>query len=158
MTAWLPGSGRKGCGLDMDGMAVAVLAFVAGTILGSGGTYVIFAAGRRKKDLAGVTAELGRIDGDLRKMDRNFRLFLEDCKTTAMQSGSSLEKAAGMIESTCMDLHAKLAVQASTMASVDGAVQSLSRMVPERFDVLDAAHKGMGADIGRILDRVRESV
>lgn len=142
----------------MDGMAVAALAFAAGVILGGGGVYIIFAAGRRKRDLAGVVAALDRVDGDLRRMDRNFRMFLEDCRTIAAQSGAGMDKAAGTMESLSMDLHAKLAVQAGTLESVDGAVQALSRMVPERFDVLDAAHKGMGADIGRILDRVRESV
>lgn len=141
----------------MDSMAFVALAFVAGVVLGGGGTYAFFAAGRRKKDLAGVSSGLEKLDGDLRKMDRNFRIFLEDCKTTAERAGERMDAASGVLESAAMDMHAKLSVQSDAMERVDGAVQTLSRLVPERFDVLDAAHKSLGADIGRILDRVKES-
>lgn len=142
----------------MDGMALAALAFAVGALLGGGGMYVFFAAGRRKRDLGGVTAELEKVSANLRKMDRNFRLFLDDCKMSGTQAKEGMDRAAAAMDSVASDLHAKLSVQSDKLESVDGAVQGLARMVPERFDVLDAAHKNLGMDVGRILDRVKGSV
>lgn len=141
----------------MDGMAALALAFVCGVILGSGGTYVFLASGRRKKDMARVESELDRIDGNIRKMDRNFRLFLEDCKNMSGQAQDSMARSASALDAISMDLHAKLSVQTDKITSVDEIVQAMSSGIPERFDVLDGAHREIGANIERILDRVKET-
>lgn len=142
----------------MDGLAIAALAFAAGVLLGGGGAYVVLVRGRSRKDVESFMREVARMDGDIRKMDRNFRLFLEDCKSMAGQCSESMAASSAGIDRIALDVHAKLSSQGDALAGIDGTVRQLAASVPERFDVLDGAHGEIGADVARILDRVKEIV
>lgn len=137
-------------------MGVIVLAFVTGVILGGGGAYAIAVRGRYHRDMKAVTEELKIVDGNLRKIDRNSRMFLQDCKTLADSCTGQVEKAAAALDAVSLDLHSKLSVQANLMEGTQAAVQGLADSVPGRFDVLDAAHRETGAEVHQILTRVKE--